>query len=67
MWTIQKLYENRTGNQCTVTNISINALQMKKKKCQGEGVGNEHKFSMLRIEHGGQCVIMFDLVSSESS
>ena len=51
-----KLYENDTGNQCTLSNININAWQIKrrrKKKCEGEGEGNDYKFSMLRIEHGG--------------
>ena len=37
-------------------NININAWQIKskkKKKCGGKGEGNDYKFSMLRIEHGG--------------
>ena len=39
-------------------NININAWQIKKekkeeKKCGGKGEGNDYKFTMLRIEHGG--------------
>ena len=29
LWIIQKLYENGTGNQCTLSNININAWQIK--------------------------------------
>ena len=47
-----KIYENGTGNQCTLSNININAWQIKSKKCGGEEEGNDYKFSMLRIEHG---------------
>ena len=32
MWIIQKLYENGTGNQCTLNNININAWRIKRKK-----------------------------------
>ena len=32
----------------------------KKKTNVGEGLGYDCKFSMLRIDHGGQCFIMFD-------
>ena len=56
MWIIQKSYENGNYNQCTLGNININAWQIKekkKKKCGEEGEGNDYKFSMLRIEHGG--------------
>ena len=28
MWIMQKLYENGTGNQCTLSNININAWQI---------------------------------------
>ena len=40
MWIIQKLYENGTDNQCTLSNININAWQIKrrmKKKMWGRG------------------------------
>ena len=32
MWIIQKLYENGTGNQCTLSDININAWQIKRKR-----------------------------------
>ena len=32
MWIIQNLYENGTGNQYTLSNININAWQIKRKK-----------------------------------
>ena len=32
MWIMQKLYENDTGNQCTLSNININAWQIKRKR-----------------------------------
>ena len=32
MWVIQKIYENGTGNQCTLSNININAWQIERKK-----------------------------------
>ena len=32
MWIIQKLYENGTANQCTLSNININTWQIKRKK-----------------------------------
>ena len=32
MWIMQKLYENGTGNQCTLSNININAWQIKRKR-----------------------------------
>ena len=32
MWIIQKVYENGTGNLCTLSNININAWQIKRKK-----------------------------------
>ena len=60
MWTKQKLYEKGTGNQCTLSNININAWQIKKGKCVGDGGGNDYKFSMSHIEHGGKCLIIFD-------
>ena len=56
MWIIQTFYKNGTGNQCTLSNININAWQIKRKKVKksgGEGEGNDYKFSMLRIEQGG--------------
>ena len=56
MWIIQQLYEIGTGNQCTPSNININAWQIKRKRRKnvgGEGEGNDYKLSMLRIEHGG--------------
>ena len=37
------------------------------KKCGGEGEGNDYKFSMLPIEHGGKCFIVLYLVLSEPS
>ena len=39
------IYEYGTGNQCTVTNINITAWQIKreKRKCGGDGVGNDNK------------------------
>ena len=71
MWIIQKLYENDNGNQCTLGNININACmtdkEKKRKKMWGRRGRNDYKFSMLRIDHGGYCFIMFDLVSSEPS
>ena len=51
-----KAYENGTGNQCTLSNININAWQIKRKGgggIRGRGEGNDFKFSMLLIEHGG--------------
>ena len=41
--------------------------EKKEEKMWGRGGGNDYKFSMLRIEHGGLCFIMFNLVSSEPS
>ena len=41
--------------------------EKKEERNVGGGEGNDYKFSMLRIEHGGKCFIMFDLVSSEPS
>ena len=36
------IYENGTGNQFTLSNININAWQIKRrKKCGGEGEGND--------------------------
>ena len=32
MWIIQKFCENGTGNQCTISNIDVNAWQIKRKK-----------------------------------
>ena len=37
MWIIQKLYENATGNQCTLSNININAWQIKRKRRKNVG------------------------------
>ena len=47
MWIIQKLYENVTGNQCTLSNINNNAWQIERKEkiCGEEGEGNGYKFS----------------------
>ena len=45
MWIMPKLYG--TGNQCTLSNITINTWQIKrkmKKKCGREGEGNDYKF-----------------------
>ena len=41
MWIMQNLYENGTGNQCALSNININAWQIKrrKKKMLGEWEG----------------------------
>ena len=47
-----------------------NAWQIKrkkKKKCGGEGEGNYYKLSLLGIERGGECFIMFGKVSSKPS
>ena len=41
MWIIQNLYENGTGNQYTLSNININAWQIKRKKKTKYGGGSE--------------------------
>ena len=37
MWIMQNLYENGTGNQCMLSNISINAWQIKRKRRKNVG------------------------------
>ena len=37
MWIMQKLYENGTGNQCTLSNININEWQIKRKRRKNVG------------------------------
>ena len=53
IWIMQKLYENGTGNQCTQSNININAWQIKRKKRKNVGERGRDNFSILRIERGG--------------
>ena len=56
MWIIQKLYENVTGNQCTLSNINNNAWQIERKEKNMWGGGGREwlqVFLVLRIEHGG--------------
>ena len=59
--------KNGTGNQCTLSNIKINAWQIKRKNIWGRGEGNVYKTSVLRIEQGERCLILFNLVSREPS
>ena len=42
MWTIQTLYENGTGNQCTLSNININNMVDKERK-RRENAGERGK------------------------
>ena len=42
MWIIQKLYKNGSGNQCTPSDININAWQIKRRK-KKKNVGERGK------------------------
>ena len=50
MWIMQKLYVNGTGNQCTLSNININAWQIKRKRRKNGGRGGREllQFSLHR-------------------
>ena len=37
MWIMQKIYENGIGNQCTLSNININAWRIKRKRRKNVG------------------------------